>query len=113
MIHERNLALMFRVLAVTPRVRIIQLLKQRPLCVGALAVRLDITAGAVSQHLRVLRKAGLVKAEKRGYFMHYQLNQETLSRWKQVADEFLTAPKAPVAQDLLQSAGGPDNIVKT
>jgi ArsR family transcriptional regulator, arsenate/arsenite/antimonite-responsive transcriptional repressor len=113
MIHERNLALMFKVLAVTPRVRIIQLLKQRPLCVGALAVRLDITPGAVSQHLQVLRKAGLVKAEKCGYFMHYQLNQETLSHWKEVAGEFLTVPKAPVAQDFEQSAGGPGNIVKT
>jgi DNA-binding transcriptional ArsR family regulator len=37
---------------------------------------LGISAGAVSQHLRVLKDAGLVKAERRGYFIHYTVAQE-------------------------------------
>lgn len=52
------------------------------LCVNALANSLDITQSAVSQHLRVLRQAGLVRGERRGSFVHYSLNRETLDQFK-------------------------------
>ena len=87
--ESRHLAGMLKVLAVETRIRIIRLLKEHPLCVGALSARLDVTQGAVSQHLRVLRESGLVSAEKRGYFVHYRLNEKTLSRWKVRMDELL------------------------
>jgi len=58
-------------LGVESRIRILQLLRERALCVNALAARLGMTAAAVSQHLRVLRDAGLVRGERRGYFVHY------------------------------------------
>ena len=48
------------------------------LCVNALAHRLGITQSAVSQHLRVLRQAGLVNSERRGSFVHYRLDSEGL-----------------------------------
>ncbi len=70
-------------LSVPARVRIIQLLKNRALCVNALTARLGITQGAVSQHLRIMRDAGLVVDEKRGYFVHYRLNDQTLARWRE------------------------------
>jgi ArsR family transcriptional regulator len=89
---NRELALMFKALAATARVSMVQLLKNRALCGGALAKILGITPGAVSQHLAILREAGLVEAEKRGYFMHYRLNQQTLARWKEALEGFLTAP---------------------
>jgi ArsR family transcriptional regulator len=50
------------------------------LCVNALAHRLGITQSAVSQHLRVLRQAGLVHSERRGSFVHYTLDSEGLAR---------------------------------
>jgi DNA-binding transcriptional ArsR family regulator len=71
-----------KVLSVGARVRILQLLKGRSLCVNALAARLGITQGAVSQHLRIMRDAGLVVDERRGYYVHYRLNEETLARWR-------------------------------
>lgn len=92
---SRCLAVMLKVLAVETRIRIIRLLKAHPLCVGALSARLDVTQGAVSQHLRVLREAGLVSAEKRGYFVHYRLNEKTLSKWKIRMDKLL-APSAKI-----------------
>jgi ArsR family transcriptional regulator len=79
-----------RVLGVEARVRIVQMLKQQVLCVGALAARLDITQGAVSQHLRILRDAGLVTAQKRGYFVHYKINTETFQEWEDVLGELLS-----------------------
>lgn len=46
------------------------------LCVNALSHRLGVTQSAVSQHLRILRHAGLVRGERHGSFMHYSLDPE-------------------------------------
>ena len=50
-----------KALADDNRLRILQLLLKTDLCVGALAKHLGISEPAVSQHLRILRKAGFVK----------------------------------------------------
>lgn len=89
MIAAQKLARIFKALSVDTRVRIVQLLKDRALCVGALSARLDVTQGAVSQHLRVLRDADLVVPEKRGYYVHYGLNEKTLLMWKNAVEGFL------------------------
>ena len=91
MADAQKLARMFRVLSVDTRVRIVQLLKSKPLCVNALASRLGVTPAAVSQHLRVLRDADIVTADKRGYYVHYQVNETTLRRWQGLADGLLAA----------------------
>ena len=87
----KKLARMFKALSVETRVHIVQLLKQGPLCVGALSAQLGITQGAVSQHLRVLRGADLVLDDKRGCFVHYSINDETLAQWKGALDSFMEA----------------------
>jgi len=84
-----ELAGLLKVLSVGTRVRIVQLLKDRVLCVNALASRLEVTQGAVSQHLRVMRQAGLVVDEKRGYYVHYRLNEDTLAAWREEIDKLL------------------------
>ena len=86
-------ARIFKVLSVNTRVRMIELLKHRSLCVNAMARALNITPAAVSQHLRVLRDAEIVMAEKRGYFVHYEVNETTLARWKKLANKLLTPKK--------------------
>ncbi len=78
-----KLARALKVLSVGTRVRLIALLKGRSLCVNALAARLGVTQGAVSQHLRILRDAGLVLDEKRGYYVHYRLNEPALAAWRE------------------------------
>lgn len=82
-------ARIFNVLSVDTRVRMIELLKNRCLCVNALAKSLAISPAAVSQHLRILRDADVVVAEKRGYFVHYRVNKETMEQWRQTAEELL------------------------
>jgi DNA-binding transcriptional ArsR family regulator len=84
-----GLARLLKVLADETRLRIVRVLKGRVLCVGAIASHLDVTQGAVSQHLRVMRDAGLVIDEKRGYYVHYRLNEQTLVRWRKQIDELL------------------------
>jgi len=91
----QKLARIFKALSAETRVRIVQLLKGRALCVGALSARLGVTQGAVSQHLRLLRDADLVIGEKRGYFVHYRLNEKTLAKWERATAELLgTEPVA-------------------
>ena len=81
-----------RALAVESRARIVRLLAERTLCVGALSNLLGISAGAVSQHLRVLRDAGLVEADRRGYFVHYRIAPDAAERCR-AAVQSLFNPK--------------------
>lgn len=67
-----------RLLADPTRFHLLTLLMNHDLCVGALASRLNISRSAVSQHLQILRKAGWVRGEKRGYWTHYTLNKEAV-----------------------------------
>ncbi len=60
------------------RVAILRLVGEGTLCVNAIACRLGVTCGAVSQHLRVLKQAGLVEPLRRGY-VHYALRPERLT----------------------------------
>ena len=86
---SKNIARLLKVLSVETRVEMLRLLKGRALCVNALAARLDVTPGAVSQHLRIMRDAGLVTDEKRGYYVHYRLNEKTLAVWQETIEELL------------------------
>ncbi len=74
----KDLSRTLRALSVETRLKILQALSEKPLCVGAIVNRLGLSQGAVSQHLAVLRSAGLVEDERRGYFIHYSLRREAL-----------------------------------
>lgn len=91
---DARLARIMKVLSVETRVRIARLLKGRTLCVNALAGRLGVTQGAVSQHLRIMRDAGLVVDERRGYYVHYRLKQDTIKTWRKAIAELLGSPSA-------------------
>lgn len=82
-----------KALADEKRLKILELLLRNDLCVGALAKRLGISKPAVSQHLRVLRKAGLVRGEKRGYWTHYMVDRPTLARIATELGELATTDK--------------------
>ncbi|MBN1632155.1 MAG: winged helix-turn-helix transcriptional regulator [Thermoleophilia bacterium] len=84
-----KLARIFKVLSVNTRVRMVALLKERPTCVNALARQLEVTPAAVSQHLRILRDADIVVGRKRGYFVHYALNEATLREWSELTEGLL------------------------
>jgi DNA-binding transcriptional ArsR family regulator len=73
-----DLGKLFKALADPTRVRILTHLAKGDLCVGALAQRLGVTHSAVSQHLRILREAGLVDGDKRGYWVHYSLDRKQI-----------------------------------
>jgi ArsR family transcriptional regulator len=84
---------LFGVLADPTRLKLLRLLSQQrepdALCVNALAFRLGVTQSAVSQHLKVLKGAGFVKGEKRGYRTHYFIKREALSKAKELISQTL------------------------
>ena len=58
------------------RLKIVELLNSdKPLCVNAIARRLNLTQSAISQHLRILRQLNLVTGNKMGYYIHYKVNK--------------------------------------
>jgi DNA-binding transcriptional ArsR family regulator len=81
-----------KILADETRFRIVELLLQNDYCVGALANRLGISGAAVSQHLQILRKGGLVKGEKRGYWTHYVVERSVLNQMAEALRQFAELP---------------------
>jgi ArsR family transcriptional regulator len=87
----------FKALSDPTRLRLVKLLnecqlgvcKGGPLCVNALAHQLGVTQSAVSQHLRILRQAGLVNGARRGSFMHYSLDLDGLEKYRAALRETL------------------------
>ena len=79
----------FGALASETRIRILQELGEKTLCVGALATRLEMTQSAVSQHLQVMRRARLVEADKRGSFVHYRLTENAGEQCREMLDRIV------------------------
>lgn len=77
-----HLARVARALAAEPRLSILMLLNARSLCVCALAARLGLSQPAVSQHLRVLREAGLITPVKQANYVHYRPVPGALESWR-------------------------------
>ena len=59
---------------------VLQLREQGEVCQCDFAACCAVQQPTVSHHLRVLREAGVVDAEKRGVWMHYRLDPAALER---------------------------------
>jgi DNA-binding transcriptional ArsR family regulator len=70
------------------RQAILERLAARPLPVGELAAGLPVTRPAVSQHLKVLKDAGLVTDRKAGTRRLYQVDPQTLADLRAYFDAF-------------------------
>jgi ArsR family transcriptional regulator, arsenate/arsenite/antimonite-responsive transcriptional repressor len=75
-----DLALAFKALADPTRVAIVNRLAMADCCVCDLTAVFELAQPTVSHHLRILRDAGLVEAERRGTWAHYRLVPGALER---------------------------------
>jgi len=71
-----HLADLFGTLSDSTRLRIIHLLLDKELSVGAIAEQLSMTESAVSHQLRGLRLGRIVRARKQGRQVYYRLEDE-------------------------------------
>lgn len=47
-----------------------------PICICDLTAAFDLTQPTISHHMAILKRAGLVAAEKRGLWIHYSLRSD-------------------------------------
>ena len=83
-----EVAQLHKAFSVPVRLQILKLIAGRSLCVNAITGFLEISQPAVSQHLAILRYAGLVVGEKHGYRVHYRLNRERLEEFRKTINTF-------------------------
>ncbi len=71
--RQPSLDLLFRALADPTRLRVLNLIAGREICVCYFVAILRLSQPKVSRHLAYLRAAGIVTARREGKWMHYRL----------------------------------------
>ncbi|MFY9851116.1 MAG: metalloregulator ArsR/SmtB family transcription factor [Trebonia sp.] len=82
-----DLAPLFKAVADPVRLRLLSLIachEGGESCVCDLTDAFDVTAPAVSYHLRILREAGLISSERRGTWVYYRVNPQVMARMSAV-----------------------------
>jgi DNA-binding transcriptional ArsR family regulator len=67
-----------RAIAEPRRREILWLVRTREMAAGEIAAHFSVTRPAISQHLRVLREAGLIVERRDGTFRYYRVSQDGL-----------------------------------
>lgn len=73
-----DLEIILKAIADGTRLKIVKILLHHNYCVRALSRIIGISEAAISQHIKVLKNAGLLVGEKKGYYMHYDVNRNVL-----------------------------------
>src|SRR5690348_6336463 len=92
-------------LADPTRRRVFERLKSGPKPVGALARGLPVSRPAVSQHLKVLKEAGLVADQPEGTRRVYYIDPEGLGALRKWLDQFWDHALAAFQAELEREAG--------
>ncbi len=86
----KKAAMVFRSINHPLRRQILQFLHQEArMTVTQLYIKLRLEQSVVSQHLAILRKAGVVQTERQGKFIFYSLNYSRLKQIHQIAEELI------------------------
>jgi DNA-binding transcriptional ArsR family regulator len=76
-----------RIIAGPRRLQILELVWDRELSAGDIASRFDVTWGAISQHITVLRQAGYLSERREGTTRYYRANKEALGALRVVVED--------------------------
>ena len=68
----------FKALSDANRRKIISLLRKKDMTAGEIADHFDISKPSISEHLKILKNAGLISSERNGQFITYFLNSSIL-----------------------------------
>jgi ArsR family transcriptional regulator len=78
----------FHALSDPLRVQVLDLLREKELCVCDLCDALGVTQSKLSFHLKALKQAGLVQARQQGCWIYYSLNLPQFVVLEQYLAEF-------------------------
>ena len=84
----RKAVLVLRAVNHKLRQRVIDLLEENErMTVTDIYIKLRLEQSVASQHLAILRKAGVVQTERQGKFIYYALNKERLTQISELVEE--------------------------
>lgn len=91
-IELKKAAMILRAINHKLRQQIVQIIHQAgSITVTQLYVKLRIEQSVASQHLAILRKAGFVKTDREGKFIHYRINYSRITEVESFVKELLHA----------------------
>ncbi len=85
-----DVAELFKAFADTTRIKIISVLKDETLCVGAISELLNISQSAISHQLRALKSSKIVKSKRVGKWIYYSLDDEHIKKIFDMGLEHIT-----------------------
>jgi DNA-binding transcriptional ArsR family regulator len=84
----RKAVLVLRAINHKLRQRIIDLLEENEaMTVTEIYVKLRLEQSVASQHLAILRRAGVVQTDRSGKFIHYSLNKDRIEQISRLVEE--------------------------
>jgi len=97
---------MFKALSVETRVRIIEILKNKgPLGAKKIAEMIGVTPAAISQHLRTLRHVGLVRSQRRGYWIPYKIDEKAMEDCRSKMNQVCSCGHGPTHVVMMKRSG--------
>lgn len=75
-----------QVIAEPRRREILALLWDNEMAAGDIAARFDVSFGAVSQHLKILREAGFVQLRRDGNRRYYRADKDRLGPFREILE---------------------------
>ena len=86
---DKAIAKIFKALGDETRLEIVRMLAGKERCVCAFLAAFPMTQPAISNHLRVLREAGVVLDSRDGRWIFYRLNPEAFQAIERVCQKVL------------------------
>lgn len=89
-LNVKKAALVLRALNHKLRQQIIKMLDENnKMTVTDLYIQLRLEQSVASQHLAILRRAGIVKTERDGKYIYYRVNEDRVTQINQIVDSLL------------------------
>ncbi len=97
---KKRMAELAKALGHPARIAILELLAEQPNCIcGDITSELPLAQSTISQHLKVLKKCGIIKGEVDGVRVCYCLDQEVVEEFEEVITAFIKNLETPSKQN--------------
>ncbi len=87
-----DLVHMFKALGEATRLKILRDVLLHPYSTKQLAEKHDLSEATISSHIKTLQKAGLVKSERKGYYIFYSGNRDRMESLRSDLSQFISLP---------------------
>jgi DNA-binding transcriptional ArsR family regulator len=97
-VHASEAAALMKTLGNEQRLLVLCNLLEQPMTVSELNQRMSLSQSALSQHLALLREAGLVETRREAQSIHYSLPPGPVTRVMALLQEIYCAPGSPAVR---------------